>query len=210
MCMEHLEFLHKEFADMIAKSQWVVLPAEAVADLPGLRISPPGVVPQCYRRPRWICDYTWSRANQETLLLAPLEAMQFGHALDRILRELLLSDPALGPVHLLKLDISDGFYRVNLNIDNIPKLGVAFPTRPGEPKLVALPLVLPMGWKNSPPIFSAATETIADLANQRIRGDVDPVAHPLDEAAELVTPNCPLDRAPCTLTANLAPPCNLR
>ena len=51
-CMEHLEFLHEEFVDMIAKSQWVVLPAEAVADLPGLRISPPGVVPQRDRRPR--------------------------------------------------------------------------------------------------------------------------------------------------------------
>ena len=36
--------------------------------------------------------------------------MQFGHALDRILRELILTDPALGPVQLLKLDISDGFY----------------------------------------------------------------------------------------------------
>ena len=188
-CREHLEFLHEEFTDMIAKSQWVVLPADAVADLPGLRVSPPGVVPQRDRRPRWICGYTWSQVNQETLPLAPLEAMQFGHALDRILRELLLSDPALGPVHLLKLDISDGFYRVNLNVDDIPKLGVAFPTRPGEPKLVALPLVLPMGWKNSPPIFSAATETIADLANQRIRAGVTPAAHPLDVAAEAVTPD---------------------
>ena len=63
--------------------------------------------------------------------------MQFGHALDQILRELLLSNPALGPVHLLKIDISDGFYRVGLSIDDIPKLGVAFPTQPGEPKLVA-------------------------------------------------------------------------
>ena len=44
-CMEHLDFLHEEFVDMIAKSQWVVLPADALADLPGLRISPQGVVP---------------------------------------------------------------------------------------------------------------------------------------------------------------------
>ena len=58
--------------------------------------------------------------NQETAPLALLEAMQSGHALDRILRELILADPALGPVKLLKLDISDGFYRVNLAIDNIP------------------------------------------------------------------------------------------
>ena len=45
-CMEHTEFLHKEFHDMILKSKWVVLPAEDVAHLEGLRISPPGVVPQ--------------------------------------------------------------------------------------------------------------------------------------------------------------------
>ena len=44
-CMEHTEFLHKEFHDMILKSQWVVLPAKDVAHLSGLRISPPGVVP---------------------------------------------------------------------------------------------------------------------------------------------------------------------
>ena len=51
-CMEHLEFLHKEFEDMVAKAQWVVLPASEVRHLPGLRISPPGVVPQRDRRPR--------------------------------------------------------------------------------------------------------------------------------------------------------------
>ena len=38
--MEHTEFLHEEFHDMILKSQWVVLPAEGVVSLPGLRISP--------------------------------------------------------------------------------------------------------------------------------------------------------------------------
>ena len=141
-CMEHIEFLHKEFADMIAKAYWVVLPAEAVKDLPGLRISPPGVVPQLGRRPRWIVDYSWSLVNNETLPLAPTEAMQFGHALDRLLREILLADPKFGPVELMKVDMSDGFYRVGLNIDDIPKLGVVFPTQPGEEQLVALPLVL--------------------------------------------------------------------
>ena len=74
-CVEHIEFLHEEFNGMILKSQWVVLPAEEVMHLPGLRVSPPGVVPQRDRRPRWICDYTWSQVNQETLPLAPLEAM---------------------------------------------------------------------------------------------------------------------------------------
>ncbi|EJK61126.1 hypothetical protein THAOC_18432, partial [Thalassiosira oceanica] len=129
----------------------------------------------------------------ETLPLAAMEAMQFGHALDRILREILLADPAHGPVQLLKVDISDGFYRINLNIDDIPKLGVAFPTKPGEEKLVAFPLVLPMGWKNSPPIFSTGTETAADLANQRLAARVHPAPHRLDDAAETV-PSPPPDR----------------
>jgi hypothetical protein len=193
--MSYIEFLHEEFADMIAKSQWVILPANAVKDLPGLRISPPGVIPQRERRPRWIVDYSFSGVNEDTLPLAALDSMQFGFALDRILREILLADPALGPVQMLKIDLSDGFYRINLNIDDIPKLGVAFPTSPGEEPLVAFPLVLPMGWKNSPPVFSTATETVADLANQRLAANVTPQPHPLDDEAETVVPESPLAAA---------------
>jgi hypothetical protein len=66
------------------------------------------------------------------------------------------------------MDIADGFYRIALNIDDIPKLGVVFLTLPGDEQLVDFPLVLPLGWSNSPPIFSTATETIADLANRRL------------------------------------------
>jgi len=99
--------------------------------------------------------------------------MQFGHALDRILREILLADPIHGPVYLIKIDIIDGFYRIALNIDDIPKLWVVFPTLPGEEPLVAFPLVLPMGWSNSPPIFSTATETITDLTNEQLISNVD-------------------------------------
>ena len=71
--MEHIGFLHEEFHDMILKSQWVVLPAEDVAHLSGLHISPPGVVPQQDQGPCWICDYTWSKVNKESIPLAPLE-----------------------------------------------------------------------------------------------------------------------------------------
>ena len=185
-CHEHLDFLHEEFIDMINKGQWIILPYSAVQQLPGLRVSPPGVVPQRERRPRWICDYSWWDVNADTLPLAAMEAMQFGHALDRILREILLADPTFGPVHLIKLDISDGFYRIALNIDDIPKLGVVFPTPPGAEPLIAFPLVLPMGWTNSPPIFSTATETIADLANIRINQLRQPLPHHLDELAQSI------------------------
>ncbi len=92
-----------------------------------------------------------------------------------------------GPVQMIKLDISDGFYRIGLNIDDIPKLGVVFPTLPGDKPLIAFLLVLPMGWMNSPPIFSTATETIADTANARLSSGWLPPSHPLDELAASVS-----------------------
>lgn len=201
-CHDYVSFLHEEFIDMINKGQWIVLPYEAVKHLPGLRVSPPGIVPQRDRRPRWICDYSWWGINADTLPLAALDAMQFGHALDRILREILLADPTLGPVHLIKLDISDGFYRIGLSIPDIPKLGVVFPTPPGAKPLIAFPLVLPMGWTNSPPVFSTATETIADLANQWLRTLRAPLPHHLDDLAQQVSHVPP---APPTNLSELPP-----
>jgi len=188
-CADHIDFLEEEFVDMVRKGQWIVLPARVAMTLPGFRASPPGVVPQRGRRPRWIGDYTWSNVNQETIPLFAPEAMQFGHALERLLREVLLANPAHGPVHVTKTDLSDGFYRVGLNADDSPKLGLVFPTRPGEDPLVAIPLVAPMGWKNSPPVFSAATETVADLANAKLRQPTYAAPpHPLDDLAEEVAP----------------------
>ena len=92
--------------------------------------------------------------------------MQFGYALKRILREVLLTNPAHGPVLLNKTDLSDGFYQIDLNSGDAPRLGVVFPTKPGSDPMVAVPLVLPMGWVNSPPAFSTGTETIDDVANE--------------------------------------------
>jgi hypothetical protein len=89
---------------------------------------------------------------------------------------------------MINLDLSDGFYCIGLIVDDMPKLGVIFPTLPGEEPLIAFPLVLPMGWKNSPPIFCTATETIADIANARINTNFNPPAHHLDELAVSITP----------------------
>jgi hypothetical protein len=193
---DYIDYLHEEFVDMINKDQRMVLPYLAVRHLLGLHISPPGVVPQWERCPRWIVDYSWWNVNQETLPLAAIKAMQFGHALDCILREILLANPRLGPIALMKLNINNGFYHIALNVDNIPKLGVAFPTPPGHEPLIAFPLVLPMGRKNSPPIFSTATKTIADLTNIRIRNNVQPHHHPLNDAADSIVSPDPAPRQP--------------
>ena len=49
--------------------------------------------------------------------------------------------------------------------------------------MVAFPLVLPMGWVNSPPYFCAATETAADLMNARLRRQQEYGPHHLEEEA---------------------------
>jgi hypothetical protein len=48
------------------------------------------------------------------------------------------------------------------------KLATLMPRYEGEEQLLAIPLVLTMGWMNSPPTFCAASETVADLANANL------------------------------------------
>jgi len=186
---------------MLNKAHWTLLPVALVTELQHLRLSPLGVIPQQARRPRSIVDYTFSGVNGNTVLLAPNEAMQFGRALQRLLSKILHADPRFGPVYICKINIADGFYRIWLLPWDIPKLGVLFPTPPGTPPLIAFPLTLPMGWVESPPYFSAATETIADLANTAFASSVIPPPHRLDDVSESPIAHTPLLLAPPSQSA---------
>ena len=186
-------FLEQEMVDFINKGYYVVLPYKIVRLMENLRICPIGVVPQRDRRPRPISDYTYYGTNPDTIKTAPQEAMQFGRTLDRVLYQIHHADPKYGPVHLLKLDISDGFYRVPVRAEHIPSLGMIMPYQDGEDPLIAFPLRLPMGWTESPPYFSVLTETIIDLVNERL-GHWDPPPHPLEKVAS--TPAPPPDARP--------------
>jgi hypothetical protein len=195
--IEYAEFLGEELREFVLKGQWIVLPYHVVQNLPKrvrrqLRISPMEVVPQRDRRPRVIVDYSFFGVNDDTVKLAPREAMQFGKALERILRKIVEADPVHGPVYLLKIDIADGFYRIWLNENNILSLAVTLPPLHGDTLLVALPLVLPMGWTESPPYFTTATETVADMANRRLQNRWHPPPHRLDKLAD-TPPTRPLE-----------------
>ena len=63
-----------------------------------------------------------------------------------------------------------------------------FPSGKEEEQMVAIPLTLPMGWKNSPPLFCTATETVADLANEALRTHQPSKQHLLNNRAEAVEP----------------------
>ncbi len=165
---EHKWFLRDEMADFAGKGFWAILPYDLVKDLPDLKCSPVAVKEERDRRPRVLVDHTWFAANQDTTPVLPPEVMQFGRALQRVLHRVHHSNPAFGPVFLAKFDISDGFYRMHLVPDQAPNLAVSMPRCKGEPPLVAIPLVCTMGWVNSPPSFCAMSETVADIANQRM------------------------------------------
>lgn len=65
-------------------------------------------------------------------------------------------------------------------------LNLMSPITEDEEPLISIPLVLPIGWKNSPPIFSTATDTTADLAKQQVLNNLDPLKHEFDDLAEFI------------------------
>ena len=189
---DHKEFLHDKLADMVEAGHWLVLPYSTVWHATDLQISPLGIVPQRDCRPRPIVDYTFSGVNEATVKLAPPESMQFGKALDRIIQKAADANPLHGTVNLSKYDLADAFMRVGLSPSMILKLTVAVPmTSPDEDPLIAVPMVLPMGWMESPPTFCTVTETIADLANAKIAQGYIPAPYHRHEAVAYTAPEIP-------------------
>ena len=134
-----------------------MLPYLVAKRLPGLRLILPGVKVERDRRPCWLGDYSYFKTNAETLPAACLSLTKYSHALDRLLHETVFADPTLGPLYILKAYMSDGFYRVGIRPDDAPNLGLIFPSGADEESMVAIPLTLPLVWKNSPPSFCTAT-----------------------------------------------------
>jgi hypothetical protein len=136
---EYIEFVREEFSDMVRKKYWTVLPAAEIIQHEELRLSPLGVVPQHDRRPRIICDCTFSGVNDATQHTGLQEAMRFGKALRRIMTQIVQANPTFGPVHLGKYDLTDGYYRIPLNPNQAMRLACLLPTATGEEPLVAIP-----------------------------------------------------------------------
>ena len=131
-CREHLEFLREEMLEFAKKGFWLLLPYSRVREMERLRLSPMGIIPQRDRRPRLIIDYSHWGVNDETAPLSPNDSMQFGRTLERCLYTIRHANPRFGPVHLAKVDLSDGFYRERLNVLDLPHLGS--PSRPTTAK----------------------------------------------------------------------------
>ena len=57
-----------------------------------------------------ISDYSYFGVNDDTLQFAPLDAMQFGRTLIRLLTKIHCANNRFRPVHMSKIDLADGFY----------------------------------------------------------------------------------------------------
>jgi hypothetical protein len=147
-------------------------------------------------------DYTYTGVNQASAMLAPTHAMQFGNTFQRVLQRIAYANPSHGPVLLAKFDLSDGYYRVPLSPEAALELAVILPPLENHPPLVGIPLMLPMGWKLSPPYFCAFTETAADIANAALHTQTPlPPQHALEalsqlNSAPIIIPNLRATSAP--------------
>ena len=100
---------------------------------------------------------------------APMEAMRFEGALQRILRQVLTFDPLRDLVYLSKVDMDDAYMRLWVRMEDVPSLAfLILKNNPSYLQLVGFYLFLPMGCVDRAPYFFLATETLSDLTNNSI------------------------------------------
>ena len=71
-----------------------------------------------------VVDHSWFPINSLTEAYPWPEVMQFGGTLNQILYRVRHADPRHGPVCTLKLDVTDGFYCMQLKPSDAAKLSV--------------------------------------------------------------------------------------
>ena len=97
---------------MVEKEQWVVLLYLVAKAVLGLSLIPLGVQEERNQRPWCLVDYSLSHLNSKTFPIATMSAMQYGRDIERLIGDVVISDPALGRVHVLKADFSDVSCRI--------------------------------------------------------------------------------------------------
>ena len=112
--------------------------------------------------------------------------MHYGRLLYRLIRDVVIAYPALVPVYVLKADIGNVFYLIGMQPMEAPTMGLVSPLDVSGEDMVAIPFTLPMGCKNSMPIFCAAKDTVVDLVNASLRCNQPSHKHKLEELTEVV------------------------
>jgi hypothetical protein len=159
------------------------------------KISPVAVVPQVGRRGRIILDLsfpvyqeingvatvTQESVNTSTILTAPSEAVkEIGKVFLRLLQYMRDTPEGLH-ILFLKLDISDGFWRLVVRETDSYDFAYVLPQQAGNPNRIVVPSAVQMGWVESPPLFCAVTKLARDITQLLVDNKVCLPAHPLED-----------------------------
>ena len=93
----------------------------------GMSLIPLGVKEKWDWWHRCLEYYRFTSINANHLTISTLSTMQYGWALYRLIREVVISYPDLAPVYVTQDDTINGFYRINLGTENAPKMGLVSP-----------------------------------------------------------------------------------
>ena len=89
-----------------------ILPWEAVNYLPGLWLYLLAAIPQEWRNPHLIYNFSWSGLNSKALKAPPKEATRFGRSLHHLSDYILNTDPSLGTNFMSKVDLAGAYMHI--------------------------------------------------------------------------------------------------
>lgn len=179
-----IEQLKEEIAQKVKNGQCTVVESDKIKDSPPeqLKISPLAMIPHKSRKYRAILDLSFClrlkngghalSVNENTTLEAPAAAIdQMGHALSCIIHAFAQAEED-DNIFVAKIDIKDGFWRLDCAEGEEWSFAYVLPQHKGEPTRLVVPTSLQMGWVKSPPYFCAASETACDVATQYVEAPV--------------------------------------
>ena len=175
------ESFEKQAQGKVTMEPWSVLRKCLFAeDNTTCKISPCAAIPHKSRLFRLLLDLSdkgQRRKGMEvkpsvneltTEATAPAHSMsQLGQVLPRVIYHMATWPTSDGPVHMAKLDIKDGFWRVAVESSGELAFCYVLPPDPNMPDtdpIIVIPQALQMGWTSSPAYFCGTTETGRDVA----------------------------------------------
>ena len=102
--------------------------------------------------------------NGATVRMAPEASVkEIGNVLPRLF-DFMNEVPSNKHIHLSKMDLADGCWRMIVKPDTRWNFAHVLPSKPVTPIRIVVPRALQMGWNESPACFCATTETVGDTA----------------------------------------------
>jgi len=185
LCAETLEHVQQGLSCIIPWSK-------LLEDLPkNLKISPLAAIPHSSQTYCAILDLYFERivggihlpsVNAATVLQADAHAMkELGNVVAYLIAAMAAAAPQYGPIFFTKWDIKDSFWHMIMALADAWNFCDILPALPGELQQIVVPTSLPMGWCQSPPFFSTASETARDAAQALLNNtDQELPLHPLE------------------------------